>query len=167
MQVLSRCCSVVCWSQNAHSSHLQRAYRIQTEKKKISERKKSFIYAVFHQHLFYHHSSINCDVFTSDTISQCYHYSDTKMTMAMAIDFVIVEIYPLYSRHVFYVQRVSSQFFHYVNCISYCKHVNVIMAAYNPCVYPVWKWYHLKMPFTFMCCLIKFVHNTNKLDCLG
>lgn len=64
-------------------------------------------------------------------------------------------------------KRVSSQFFHYVNCISYCKHVNVIMAAYNPCVYPVWKWYHLKMPFTFMCCLIKFVHCTNKLDCLG
>lgn len=109
-QTWCRCCpDAVLWFAEVKTltHHIYKGrIEYKLKKKKISERKKSFIYAVFHQHLPCH-SSINCDVFTSDTISQCYRYSDTKLTMAMAIDFVIVEIYPLYSRHVFYVQRES------------------------------------------------------------
>lgn len=100
VQVLSRCCSVVWWSQRAYSSNIQRGYRIHNEKKTKKQNSnrhtlKSFIDIVFHQHLL-QQSSIDYVVFI---LTQ--HDNDNRLCNCGDASFII------WARHVFYVQKES------------------------------------------------------------
>lgn len=96
VQVLSRCCSVVCWNQKACSSHSQGRSRIQKKKKKIDQK----------DNLCYVPSAFSLPQFDQwDSFHLWCSLTTFILTQIMKIDFVFVHV-----KHFFFKVILSMSF---------------------------------------------------------